>query len=218
MKAKLLKKLSLLGALKKLSLLGALKKLSLLGASSLIISSVLFLNDASAAGSSGGQVAFHLPILYRTRQVVLSTSGQRTNDQFLDGVPALGWDFSDLFFLGAAYHFTNETGTGDYKLSGGDYGPTVSLTASNFSLGLTYYLNGTLTEHSGGSDTVYSKGTGFGASLTYLFPVNANFAWGPSFIYTDIKYTMTQYGSAAAVSNTFELSGTEPYLALYFYF
>jgi hypothetical protein len=183
-----------------------------------VILSCLTPSESLAASSSGGQIGFHLPILYRTRQVQITPGGQTRNDNMLDAVPALGWNFSELFFLGAAYRYTNETGTGDYKLSGGAYGPTVSLTAANFSLGLTYYLSGSLTEHSGGSDTIYSKGTGFDASVTYLFPVNGNFSWGPSFMYSDIKYTQTQYGSAAAVSNSYELSGIEPYLALYFNF
>ncbi len=188
----------------------------------LIILSVLLSgligSEVLAASSSGGQIGFHLPVLYRTRQIQVTPGGQTRNDQILDAVPALGWNFSELFFLGAAYRYTSETGTGDYKLSGGAYGPTISLTAANFSLGLTYYLSGTLTEHSGGSDTIYSKGTGLDASVSYLFPVNGNFSWGPSFIYSDIKYTQTQYGSAVAVSNTYELSGIEPYLALYFNF
>ncbi len=178
------------------------------------LSQVLVLNDASAGA---GDIGFHLPINFRTRSEVVA-GGSASTTQYLDVVPSLGYQYSDLLYFGVNYRYTNESGSGGYKFSGGVYGPSVVFTNSNFMFSLAYYVGGDLTKsYDGSEDTKYSSGSGPEISLGYIFPVAASFSWGPQFMYSDIKYTTTKVGSVTS-SSTYEISGIEPYVGLYFYF
>ncbi len=178
----------------------------------LIFSGLLNSEKVYAAGAGG--IAFHLPIEFRTRNVSVN-GGSSTTTQYFNMIPSLGYQYSDTLFLGVNYHYTNETGGTSYK--GGVYGPSLGITASNFNLSIAYYVGGSLTETTGGADTVYSSGSGPEFSLGYLFPASGNFAWGPQFIYSDIKYTSTQSGGVTS-SSTYEITGIEPYIGLFFNF
>ena len=176
-----------------------------------------FMIITSQALATSGDLAFHLPINFRTRSEIVA-GGAASTTQYLDVVPSLGYQYSDLLYFGVNYRYTNESGSGGYKFSGGAYGPTVVLTNSNFLFSLAYYLGGDLTKsYDGSADTKYSSGSGPEVSIGYLFPVAGSFAWGPEFMYSDIKYTSTQV-SGVTTSSTYEISGIEPYIALFFYF
>ena len=169
-----------------------------------------------AAGGGGGSVAFHLPFLFRTRsESVNGASPSQT--QFFDIVPSLGYQYSELLYFGVNYRYTNETGSGSEKLNGGVYGPSIGLTVSNVNFSFAYYVGGDLTQSNSGTDTVYGSGSGFEFGVAYLFPVASSFAWGPQFVYSDIKYTSTKVAGVTS-SSTFEISGVEPSIALFFYF
>lgn len=167
----------------------------------------------NAAGGGGG-FAFHLPLEFRTRNVSVNGGGATTT-QYLNVVPSFGYQYTETLYVGANYRYTNETGSTSFK--GGVYGPSLGFTASSINITIAYYLGGSLTESTSGSETIYLNGTGPEFSIAYLFPASGNFAWGPQFMYSDIKYTSTQSGGNTT-SSTYEISGIEPYIGLFFYF
>lgn len=180
----------------------------------LLFLSELFSNQLHAAA---GDFGFHLPINFRTRSEIVA-GGTAATTQYLDVVPSLSYQYSDLFYFGVNYRYTNESGSGGFKMTGGAYGPSVGVSYSNFVFSLAYYLNGDITKSNNGSaDLKYSSGTGPEISAGYLFAVAPSFAWGPEFMYSDITYTSTQV-SGVTTAATYELSGIEPYIALFFYF
>ena len=190
-----------------------IKSISFFVKSALVLSCTLGSIPAFAMGGGGG-FAFHLPIEFRTRNVSIN-GGAATTTQFLNVIPSFGYQYSDVLYFGVNYRYTNETGSTEYK--GGVYGPTVAFMASNFMLSIAYYVGGSLTQSSGGIDTNYKNGTGPEFSIAYLMPASGNFSWGPQFTYADIKYTSTESGGATS-SATYEISGIEPYLGLFFNF
>ncbi len=166
------------------------------------------------AGPGRGAFAFHLPLEFRTRNVSVN-GGNATTTQYLNAVPSLGYQYTETLYVGANYRYTNETGSTSFR--GGVYGPVLGFTAGSIYFSMAYYLAGSLTEASGGSEIIYGNGTGPEFSLAYLFPAAPSFAWGPQIMYSDIKYSSTQ-SAGATTSSTYEISGIEPYLGLFFYF
>ncbi len=191
----------------------SLKTIRFLCTYSLFAISLLRVVPAFSAPGGGG-FAFQLPIEFRTRSESVNGSGATTT-QYLNMIPSLGYQYSDTLYFGVNYRYTNETGSTEYK--GGVYGPTVSFTASNFNLAIAYYVGGSLVKSNAGTDTTYKNGTGPQFSIAYLFPATGSFAWGPEFAYSDIKYSSTETGGSTT-SSTYEISGIEPYLGLFFYF
>lgn len=130
----------------------------------------------------------------------------------------LGYVFPENgLFLGGMYKLENSTySNGDMK--GFAVGPSLGYVNGGFSFIATYHFMGERKYTFSGVEAKFTDGKGYQFDLAWAPEVSPNFGLGPQLTYRTIKYAQSQNGTAAATSNSYEVTTIAPAFVFWFKF
>lgn len=180
----------------------------------LIALTVLF---ASAAAQAS--ILFGPSVSYTTSKVTDQTGflGGDSNSNLLLGEAKLG-----ILIEGTAIYFgglySYQSTSGDAKISGQYYGPSLGIFDGAFALIGTYVLGGGRTYSVTGGDAKLNEASGFRVDMSYVAGIGSAIGIGPQLTYRDIKYAKSTGVGGTETSNPYQESGFYPSIIVWFRF
>jgi len=140
-----------------------------------------------------------------------------TNDNVLLGEGKLGILIEgSVIYFGGLYSY--QSTSGDTKMSGNYYGPSLGIFDGAFALIGTYVLGGERTYPVTGGENKITNASGFRVDMSYVAGLTGSIGVGPQLTYRDIKYAKSTPANSVETSNTYQESGFYPSIVFWFRF
>jgi hypothetical protein len=174
---------------------------------------------ALLTSTAHASILFGPSVSYTTSKVNDQTgfAGGNSNSNELIGEAKLGVLIEGtVLYFGGLYSY--QSTSGDSKVAGSYYGPSLGLFDGAFALIGTYVLGGGRTYTVTGGEAKLAEATGYRVDMSYVAGIGSAMGIGPQLTYRDIKYAKSQGVGGVETSNSYQESGFYPSIILWFRF
>jgi hypothetical protein len=172
-----------------------------------------------AASVSQASILFGPSFSYTTSKVNDQTgfAGGNSNSNQLLGEGKLGILIEGtVLYIGGLYSY--QTTSGDTKVTGNYYGPSIGLFDGAFALIGTYVLGGGRSYTLTGGEAKLNEASGYRVDMSYVAGIGSAIGVGPQLTYRDIKFAKSTPVGGTEASNPYQESGFYPSIVFWFRF